>query len=49
MFVASANDRATEKDYLFWELSFSPKEVKISIERLPFFFLKKRDIEITSV
>lgn len=44
MFVATANDRATEKDCLFLELSLSLKEVKINIERFSlffFFFLRK--------
>lgn len=41
VFVATANDRPTEKDCLFLELSFSLKEIKINIERLFFFFLKK--------
>lgn len=47
MFVATANDRATEKDCLFLELSLSLKEVKINIERfsLFFFFLKKNNVE----
>lgn len=34
--VATANDRATEKDCLFLELSFSPKEIKINIEKIFF-------------
>lgn len=38
VFVATANDRPTEKDCLFLELSFSLKEIKINIERLFFFF-----------
>ena len=38
MFVATANDRATEKDCLFLELRFSLKEIKINIEKLFFFF-----------
>ena len=38
MFVATANDRATEKDCLFLELSFSLKEIKINIEKFFFFF-----------
>lgn len=37
VFVATANDRATEKDCLFLELSFSLKEIKINIERFCFF------------
>lgn len=41
MFVATANDRATEKDCLFLELRFSLKEIKINIEKLFFFFFKK--------
>lgn len=41
VFVATANDRATEKDSLFLELSFSLKEIKINIERI---FLKKKKI-----
>lgn len=40
VFVATANDRATEKDCLFLELSFSLKEIKINIEKF-FFFLRK--------
>lgn len=39
MFVATANDRATEKGGLFLDLSFSLKEIKINSES--FFFLKK--------
>lgn len=41
VFVATANDRPTEKDCLFLELSFSLKEIKINIERLFFFFKEK--------
>lgn len=41
VFVATANDGATEKDCLFLELSFSLKEIKINIERFFFFFLRK--------
>lgn len=40
VFVATANDGATEKDCLFLELSFSLKEIKINIERFVFFFKK---------
>lgn len=40
VFVATANDRATEKDCLFLELRFSLKEIKINIEKLFFFFKK---------
>lgn len=43
MFVATANDRATEKDCLFLELSFSLKEIKINIEK--FFFFKERYVK----
>lgn len=42
MFVATANDRATEKDCLFLELSLSLKEVKINIERFSFFFFLRK-------
>lgn len=46
MFVATANDRATEKDCLFLELSFSLKEIKINIKSffcfLFFKYVKKR-------
>lgn len=38
LFVATANDRATEKDCLFLELSLSLKEIKINIERFGVFF-----------
>lgn len=38
VFVATANDRATEKYCLFLELSFSLKETKINIESVFFFF-----------
>lgn len=41
MFIGTANDRATEKDCLFLELSFSLKEIKINIERFLGFFLRK--------
>lgn len=44
MFVATANDRATEKDCLFLELSFSLKEIKINIEKF-FFFFKERYVK----
>lgn len=37
VFVATANDRATEKGCLFLELSFSLKEIKINIESFCFF------------
>lgn len=41
VFVATANDRATEKDCLFLELSFSLKEIKINMKRFfGFLFLK---------
>lgn len=51
MFVATANDRATEKDCLFLELSLSLKEIKINTERLFlfFFFLKKNNVEKKSI
>lgn len=46
VFVATANDRATEKDCLFLELSFSLKEIKINMKRffgfLFFKYVKKR-------
>lgn len=38
VFVATANDRATEKYWLFLELSFSLKEMKINIESVVVFF-----------
>lgn len=49
MFVATANDRATEKDCLFLELSLSLKEIKINTERFFFFFLKKNNVEKKSI
>lgn len=47
VFVATANDGATEKDCLFLELSFSLKEIKINIER--FFFFKKNMLKKKSI
>lgn len=44
MFVATANDRATEKDCLFLELSLSLKEIKINIERFGVFYFLLRKI-----
>lgn len=42
VFVATANDRATEKDCLFLELSFNLKKIKINIES---FFFKEKYVE----
>lgn len=46
MFVATANDRATEKDCLFLELSFNLKKIKINIES---FFFKEKYVEKKSI
>lgn len=37
VFVATANDRATEKDCLFLEVGFGLKEIKINLESFFFF------------